>query len=512
MRSKWQSTVLAALATLSATTAAAIADEANDTVRIPVREMLATVWAADDPRPETAMATYAIFDALLCYDHASRKFHPVLAQSWRQLSDRTFEFTLRDGVKWHDGSDFTIEDVVYSFEYYVERGTSSRFASEFNWFESATQTGPNTIQIETKTPSPKALMWLAVQGRIVPAAIHGAFEDKSAFGRENPVGTGPYKLVSMDSGSGVRLELNENYKEVAPCRPAGSIGAVELVPIPDTQTQLAQLMTGGLDIVKASSRDEAELLLTNPAFEATATQAFLLFHMNLDAVNQSGQASFLTDARVRQAIFRAIDPEAIARSVLPGGEAINGIGALCLPKQRGCSFTEVPDIYDPEAARRLLEEAGYAEGFDVTITAPTGSSVLAEAIAGELRKIGIRATVEPVTFPAYSRKEAEGSVQMLVHYYGFEDVSRTVDRFFGASARDYWKDDEIRGWIAEAETTLDLATREDLYRRIFDKVNEEYYIMALTNFPSMFIHTKDLFLPADTDGSFGLALYDLRWN
>ncbi|MGI6855885.1 ABC transporter substrate-binding protein [Mesorhizobium sp. 1B3] len=511
MRLKSRHFALAAVAALSTTTCA-FADKANDTVRIPIRETLATVWAADDPRPETAMATYSIFDALLCYDAEGRQFHPVLAQSWRQLNDTTFEFTLRNDVKWHDGSDFTIEDVVYSFEYYVDRAASSRFASEFNWFESATQTGPDTIEIKTKAPSPKALMWLAVQGRIVPAEIHRAFEDKSAFGRENPVGTGPYKFVSMDSASGVKLELNEHYTQVAPCRPTGSIGTVELIPVPDTQTQLAQLMTGGLDIVKASSRDEAELLLANPAFEATSTQAFLLFHLSLDAVNQSGKVPFLTDLRVREAIFRSIDRLSVATSVLPGGDALQAIDALCLPKQRGCSFTEVPDPYDPDEARRLLAEAGYDDGFDVILTAPTGSSVLAEAIAGEMRKVGIRAAVEPVTFPAYSRKEAEGSVQMLVHYYGFEDVSRTVDRFFGASARDYWKDEDIRVWMAEAETTLDLPTREDLYKRIFDRVNENYYVMALTNRPDMFIHTKDLSLPRDTAGSFGLSLYDLRWK
>ena len=233
------------------------------------------------------------------------------------------------------------------------------------------------ISADTFAP---ALTRLAVSLQIVPAKIinsYATFEEKAEIGRKAPIGTGPYRAVQVDVKSGVVLVKNENYKHGNDCKPAAKIGRVEINTIPDMQTQIAQLLTGGIDLIHGPSKDEADMLALNPQFKMTASQGITFFYLTMDSINRSGAAP-LQNIKVRQAIARGLNRELIARSVVAGGDAVKAIDAICLRNQRGCDYTKAPPSYDLAAAKALMTEAGYPDGFDIEITAIPGSYAMAE--------------------------------------------------------------------------------------------------------------------------------------
>jgi peptide/nickel transport system substrate-binding protein len=236
--------------------------------------------------------------------------------------------------------------------------------------------------------------------------------------------------------------------------------------------------------------------------------------MSLDAVGRSGNTA-LTELKVRQAMARALDRSALARSVIAGGAAVQPIDAMCLKNHRGCDYATAPAGFDVAAAKALLAEAGYPDGFDTEITAVPGGGNMAEAVAGELRKIGIRAKVDKPTFAGYRSKQRDGKTEIIVGTWtlgGLADVAPTVDYFFDGGPRDYIRDAQIAAWAKEGVATLDEAKRKAIYRQLFDRVNAEAYIVPLTTSPSVFVHSKDVAVTPGSFSNYGADLYEMSWK
>jgi peptide/nickel transport system substrate-binding protein len=191
------------------------------------------------------------------------------------------------------------------------------------------------------------------------------------------------------------------------------------------------------------------------------------------------------------------------------------VDSFCFPIQRGCAYKAKPYPYDLEAARKLLSEAGYPRGFDVEINATPGSHELGEALAGELRKIGVRASVAKLTFGAYRQRQREGKQQILVGQWtsgGFPDVSSTTDFFFNNGDRDYWRDAELTKLSDEGLTTLDEAKRKEIYSRIFDAANERAYVLPISTKPDVFVHPNELEVLTGSLNVYGTELTLMRWK
>jgi peptide/nickel transport system substrate-binding protein len=502
--------ILALLAALPAQ-----AQKAKDTVRLAFIDPIATILEYEDPKPETRLTTAAVFDNLLCYDRETRGFKPLLAAAWRQIDERTLEMTLRDDVVFHDGTPFTADDVVYTLSWATAPGNKMRYAADdLAWLDHAERVDATRVRIVAKQPTPLALIRLAISAPILPARLHGALGDKSDFGRRTPVGTGPYRVVSIDAGKGIELARSGAYPQGSPCKPAATIGHIVALPMPDEQTQVAQLATGGLELIRTSSKDQAEMMARMPGLAVTASQGLSFHYMTMDAIGRSGNAA-LSKLGVRQAIVRSIDRDLLGPSVLPGGAVVKALDALCLPNQIGCDYSLKPPPYDPAAARRLLAEAGYPDGFDMELTAIPGSYTIAEALAGEMRKIGIRATVDKSTFGAYRQKQRDGKIQSLVGQWtlaGLPDVSATVEFYFDGGARDFWRDPLILGLAEQGVTTLDPGQRKAIYRRIFDRVTEMSYVLPIANRPDVYIHSQDLVVAQGAVNVYGINLQEMRWK
>ncbi len=500
-------------ALLIATAMPGHAQKAKDTLRIAFADHISTILQVDDPKGDTRATTDAVFDTLVCYDAPSKSFKPLLATSWKQVDDLTLEFKLRDDVKFHDGSTLTADDVVYTLNWLVDPNNKLRY-DELNWMAKAVKLDATTVQIVSKSKTPIALMRIALSAHIYPAKIHAAFETKSDFGRKNPVGTGPYKVVSVDSSKGIVLVKNGLYRAINDCKPAATIGTIQITPILDSQTRMAQLMVGGIDLTRADNNDEVKMATAVPTLMSTATTGVIFHYLAFDAIGRSGVAP-LSNPKVRQALVQGINRDLIMKTVVAGGDQVKIVNAICVSMQQGCVEPTIkPFPYDAAAAKRLLTEAGYPNGFDLEITAMPASHSLGEALTGELRKLGIRANLEKVSFPTYRSKQVAGKLQALAGQWtslGLPDLAPTMDFYFSGQ-RDYWNDADIKALAAEAAESLDLKVRETAYRKIFDRINERSYILPLSTMPGVFIHTKDIQIAPDSINVYGAVFQELRWK
>jgi peptide/nickel transport system substrate-binding protein len=489
------------------------AQKTQDTLRLATSGQTVSAVTAEAPQPETDLVAGAVFDGLLCYDVQGQSFHPLLAKSWTQIDDRTMEFELRDDVAWQDGSPFTAEDVIYTFNYMIDPSAKLRFAPQnFEWLDHVEAVGPHKIRVYAKKTDPLELLNMAILGDILPKKLHSAYATPSDFGRTHPIGTGPYRVVSISPTAGVSLARYDGYRHGDACKPAASIGRIEVKPIADGQTQMAQLLTGGIDLMRVVSKSQADLLADNAELRLTPVDVTSFLFMIMDALGRSGHKEF-TDEKVRQAAIQAIDRRRVAESILPAGKAAQVIDALCVPFDRACKVREKPYPYDPAAAKRLLAEAGYRNGFDVTISTLQGViGTLAEAISGELRAVGIRAKVEPLTVAAYFQRLADGNVTLGVASFGLPDAATNVDLFFDGSSRDYWRDAPIEKLAKEGREILDPQARDEIYRTLFDRMNQRAFVLPLATNQAVFVHGKNLAVPKAANNRYGLDLDKLRWE
>jgi peptide/nickel transport system substrate-binding protein len=494
-------------------TVPALAQKSADTLRFAFQDAIQTADAVADPKPETRITTQAVFDSLVWYDPMSGEYKPALAESWTRHDDRTIDFKLRRDVKWHDGSAFTADDVVYSYNWQIDPASKVRYPT-IDFVDHAEKLDQFTVRVVEKQPTSSDLSDMG-QTPIFPAAIHGKLADKSEFGRKTPIGTGPFKVESVDSAKGIVLVRNPDYVMASPWRPAAGVKRMLLLPIPDIQTEIALLMTGGIDVMRDVPKDQAESLAANPNLEITASGGPVYFYMAMDSVNRSGNEA-LSKLKVRKAIEMAVDRDALAKNVVSGGAAVKIINALCTERQSECpkALTVTPPATNLVEAKKLLAEAGYPDGFDVEVGGITGAKEVAEAVAGQLRQIGIRARMSFRGISPYREAESTGKLQISVgHFWGAGAAPvAPLTKFFGAPARDYWRDTTIQQLVRDSNSEMDQPKRDELYRRLFDRINEQAYIMPLTTFPGIFAHGKDVVIGTGAMNSASVDLDRITWK
>ncbi len=492
----------------------ALAQKSADNVRIGFFDPIASALLYDDSQPEIGLLSRAVFDPLVCFDAKSGEFRPLLASAWNMVDDKTIDFDLRRDVKFHDGARFSADDVVYTLRWLTAADTNFRFKENFDWLASIEKLDDYKVRMKLKRPAGIAMIRLAISFAVVPAARHGALAEKADFGRRTPIGTGPFRLESIDSSKGVVLVRNADYPQGSDCKPAAKVGRIQAIPMPELQTQIAQLSTGGLDLLHVPSKDVVDFVGSDPRFAVTASQAITFHYMAIDSAGRSGHPA-LSDIRVRQALMQSIDRELVIRNVVPGGDAVKPVDALCFRIQLGCDYSTKPPAYDREAAKALLTQAGYPDGFEIEITATPGSHDLGVALAGELRKINVRAKVDKVTFVAYRQKQRDNKLQLLVGQWtsgGVPDASSTAEFYFDRGARDYWRDPQIDAWVHEGVNSGDEKIRKQMFGRVFDRANEQRYILPISTKPDVFIHTKDMTVARGSMSVYGADANELAWK
>ncbi|MDP6173215.1 MAG: ABC transporter substrate-binding protein, partial [Rhodospirillales bacterium] len=190
--------------------------------------------------------------------------------------------------------------------------------------------------------------------------------------------------------------------------------------------------------------------------------------------------------------------------------------ALCFKSANACKWTKDAPPYDPVAAKKLLAEAGYPNGFDVEITALTGLlKPVGEAMSGAFRKIGVRAKVQTLSFGVYRKKSNTGKLQVLAGWYtssGYPEGSMWLDFFFSPTGRNYWRDKEIDAIRRKGNSILDPAKRREIFKEAFDLINKKVYMVPISTTPGVLAHTKEIRLKPGGLTSFGVTPGDIFWK
>ena len=509
-------TLMGATALCLALATPALAQKAKDTLRIGVYQPISIIDPLFDPQPQTDLMNRVVFDTLVNFDVEKKEIVPGLAESWTQIDPLTWEFKLRKDVKFHNDDPFDADDVVYSTKYVMDPEARFRFKEQrFGHLAGVEKIDQYTVRIKTKVPVAAFLARLTTQLSILPSRVHSKLADKAVFGRA-PIGTGPYKATMVDSNKGVTLVKNANFKHGNVGQPAGKIGTITLETFPDAQTQVARMMVGDQDLMYDIATDVAGFLKSNPALDVEVRPSIQFTYIMFDVAGRTPNSPF-KDKRVREAIERAIDRQAIANALLPPEIAK-------MPLQRGmchewhiaCSTTVDPPAFNPDEAKKLLEQAGVKD-LKFNIASWGASRPVAEAVTGQLRRIGVTTSVEGLTVNAFIAKRQAGELQAYLVLWdngsGAPDVESSVGFFYEPGDRNYNGDKELEALMNKGQAELDPKKREETYRAIFNKANEERYSMPITPIPSVIAHTKDLKVPTTgTRKPEGFILNLLEWK
>jgi peptide/nickel transport system substrate-binding protein len=461
--------------------------------------------------PQTAFMSDMIYDSLVAYDRETKKIVPLLAKSWKQTAD-AIEFQLRDDVTFSDGVKMTADDVVYTLNWLVDPKSRFRDKQRWSWIKKAVKEGPYTVKVETKAERPANLLLLTA-APIYPEHVRAKLANITDFGR-NPVGTGPYKIEDFNiAANRLVLVKNKAYHWGGKTKPVTNIDRVEVRTIPDQGAQVAGLMVGKINLVRDLPTDQAEALAKDPRFGLDINPNIGITYMWFDAAGRAGNKA-LTNPKVRRALAMAVNPKVLSK-IMFGTRKPEIPQNLCWPDRvAGCAFTHTAPTYDPAAAKKLLAEAGYPNGFSLKITSYVGRLTdLAQAVAGYLAAIGVKATVEPVTVGTWTRKARAGEIQMTVagnSLSGLPDTSQFVSFFLHAN--DYTHDPELTKLGNEMDAEMDAEKRQQIATKFFNRIVDNTYLMPMTSMPEMFIHTSDVEVTSFSSNTYGLSVNDLRWK
>ena len=355
-----------------------------------------------------------VFDKLVQMDADSRMI-PGLATSWKALDDRTWEFKLRRGVKFHDGSELTAEDVAFSINRVPTVPNSpGPFSAYTKAITGIDIVDPYTLRFRTAAPHPLMPNDMSTIYIVSKKVATGATTEDFNSGKA-AVGSGRYRFVRYVNGDRVEIVRNDGYWGEKP-----PFGKVTFRIIKNEPARMAALLSGDVDAIEQPPTADLARLKSDPKFTLTSKISHRVIYFNFDHLARSSpfvtgkdgkplEKNPLTDVRVRRAISKAINRPAIAERVMEG-QAIPS-GQLVSEKLFGHNPALKAEAYDPEGAKKLLAEAGYPNGFNLTIHGPAGRYVndekIVQAVAQMLARVGITARVETAPMGPYSGRASK---------------------------------------------------------------------------------------------------------
>ena len=362
-----------------------------------------------------------VFDPLVRRD-ARQRLVPGLAESWHAIDDLTWEFRLRKGVKFHDGSDFTTADVVFTLDRPATIKGPGGFTVYTRPITEKIVVDPHTIRLKTAAPYPN--MPIDMSGLVVVSsrAARGASTEDFNSGKA-AIGTGPFRFARYAKGDRVELARNDAYWGAKPAWEKVTFRLIASDP-----SRIAALLAGDVQMIEIVPTADYAKLKSNKEIAIFVTASNRMIHLHLDShrdrspfvTDKAGrplEKNPLRDARVRHAISRAINRQAIVERVMEG-LAIPA-GQLVPEGFFGYIPALKPEQYDPEGARKLLAQAGYPDGFGLTLHGPNNRYIndeqIAQTVAQMLARVGIAARVETMPMAVYTGRatKAEFSVALL---------------------------------------------------------------------------------------------------
>ncbi|MFC6116836.1 glutathione ABC transporter substrate-binding protein [Sporosarcina thermotolerans] len=348
----------------------------------------------------------------LVYQDKNMEIQPLLATSWEKLDDLTWEFTLRENVKFHDGTDFTAEAVKRTIERVLDEKTASARANLFEMITEVKVINDHKVQLITEYPYAPLLANLShyASGIISPTAIDSGKEIA-----QNPVGTGPYKLANWKIGQEIKLEQFDKY-----WGKQSGLKTITFKVIPEDSTRVAMVETGEAHIADPVPVTEVDRITNSDSMKLVRSDSlgndYIGFNLNKEPFN---------NVKVRQAISYAIDTESIISGVY------NNVGTLATstmgPAIWGFNDKLKGYSYDLEKAKALMAEAGYKDGFKTTIWTNDNKARMdvAEVVQSQLKGLGIDLEIKVVEWGAYLEGTGKGEHDMFI--LGWSNMTGDAD-------------------------------------------------------------------------------------
>jgi peptide/nickel transport system substrate-binding protein len=466
------------------------AQKSADTLRISMRDALPNVDPYYNNLRTGVVMHHQAWDGLVYRNPDTFKIEPLLATAWKTPNPTTIEFTLRGGVKFHDGSMLTADDVVYTLNLASDPNSKVSTPANYNWIEKAEKTGDLSVRVTLKRPTPAALEYFALVMPIYPKAY------REKVGPEGyakaPIGAGPYKITKVEPGVSIDFERFEDYWAGSPKgKPAIKKMSVRFVP--DATTEMTELLAGRADWIWNLNPDQFGNVNKLPNLTAVRKESMRVGYMNLDAAGRTGADNPITKLKVRQAIWHAIDRQTIADKLVTGGSRVPP--APCFPTQFGCD-AEASVLYDynPEKAKQLLAEAGFPSGVDVELA----SYVLPQwgaAVQNYLQAVGIRAKLNQLQVAALVQRSKAGELRTQLGSWGsysINDVSAILPNFFDGGADDYARDPAVIKWLLEGGSSNDPEVRKKAYAAAIHRITEQAYWLPLHTYVTTYGFSKQL--------------------
>lgn len=421
-----------------------------------------------------------VFETLTRFDSDSRLV-PGLAESWRLVDERTWEFRLRRGVKFHDGTELVAADVAWSLDRPAAVPNSpGPFTLYTRPIIDKEIVDPSTIRLRTASPYPLLLNDLSALFIVSRRSTENVASGDFASGR-GMNGTGPFRFVAASRGERIELARHDGY-----WGERSAWDGVTFKFLANDAARLAALLSGDVDAIDNVPSADVNRLRNDPRFHVAAKTSHRLIYFTLDqgrettpfATDRSGRplpANPFRDLRVRRAVSKAINRQLIADRVMEG----LGVPTANLVPSPMFGFNPALKVepYDPEGARRLLAEAGYPDGFGLTIHGPNNRYVnddrILQAVAQMLVRVGVDTRVEamPLTvfFPRANRKEFTMALAGWGSQTGevsspLRSVLATIDAAKGMGTVNFgaYSNRRLDALLDEALRTVDDARRERL--------------------------------------------------
>jgi len=422
-------------------------------------------------------------DPLVARDNKG-DLHPALATSWELVNPTTMRFHLRQGVKFSDGADFTAADVVFTIDHAMDPKSAYAFVSRIGLVEAATAIDPYTVDIKTKTVFPTLLRGLS---DIIIEPKHHYEKVGADAVAGHPIGTGPFIFQEWVPGDHYTLTANKTYWGGAP-----KFDKLVIRTIPDGATRVASLIAGESQIIEEVPIDLIEQVNQSDSAKVDEVSTTVGLVLTFDPTIKP-----FDNPKIREAFDYAINKPLILQQILKGqGEVLQG--QVLTKGVLGWN----PDLqarpYDPQKAKKMLQDAGYDFNTPVPITTQNGKYVsdtdICNAVAGMLNQIGVKATVNIVeggVFQQMSNAQKLGALYMI-GWYSVGDADFASVWYTKAGYRTKWQDPEYEKLFVAARSTNDLAEREKDYHRMMDILFEQNPSLFLFGLPSLYGVSKDI--------------------
>ncbi|MCG7344006.1 ABC transporter substrate-binding protein [Sporosarcina sp. ACRSL] len=452
-------------------------DKATEDTQVETVTVAQTIGIdAMNPYAHSAIPVYGIWrhvmEPLVEFDFETTEYYGVLAESWTVENETDWIFTLRKDVKFHDGSEFTADDVVHTYNR-IMTDPESLQTSFLALMQSVEKVDSHTVKLVTKQPSASILKEL-----ILLYISSGAHYEE--LGQEeadkNPIGTGPYKYKEWKRSENFVVEKYPEYWGGTP-----EVNQVVFRTMPEDVARVAALERGEVDIIPAPTQDLERLKnLQGITVEGLPSLRMMFYVMN-------PTIEPFDDVRVRQAINYAIDIDSLIEHVQES--QVNKLNGPVADNVFGYNPEWEAYPFDQDKARELLAEAGYKDGLDINIVTPTDRYLrdvdVTEAVASMLKEVGINVTVQTPEWAVFSSEYKEGAYGMYLIGRGpVFDADIVLRQYFrtGVTKRSMYSNPEFDKILDDADMNFDVDERE--------KLLQEAGTVLFEDAPAVFLYTN----------------------